>query len=132
MVLVDTSVWIDVLRDATGARAQTLRAALDGEEAVLSRFTELELLQGCADDRSWLSLREYLDGQTYVEMSSTSWAEAARIHFDLRRRGRTVHSPIDCCIAQLAIEHEVLLLHRDRDFTTIAGVSRLAEQYVKW
>ena len=132
MVLVDTSVWIDVLRDGTGSRAQALRTALNGEEPVLSRFSELELLQGCADDRSWLTLREYLDAQAYVEMSSTSWAEAARIHFDLRRRGRTVHSPIVCCIAQLAIEHVFMLFHRDRDFTAIASVSRLAEQYLTW
>jgi len=132
VVLVDTSVWIDVLRDATGARARSLRAALDGDEAVLSRFTELELLQGCADDRSWLSLREYLDTQAYLEMSSTSWSEAARIYFDLRRRGRTVQSPIDCCIAQLAIEHGAVLMHRDRDFAAIAAVSRLVEEYLKW
>ena len=64
--------------------------------------------------------------------NSRNVVKAARLYFDLRRRGRTVHSPIDCCIAQLAIDHGVLLLHRDRDFTTIAGVSRLAEQYLKW
>jgi predicted nucleic acid-binding protein len=132
VVLVDTSLWIDVLRDATGARARSLRAALDGDEAVLSRFTELELLQGCADDRSWLSLREYLDSQTYLDMSAASWSAAARLYFDLRRRGRTVHSPVDCCIAQLAIDHQVLLLHRDEDFSAIAGVSGLVEQYLKW
>jgi len=132
VVLVDTSVWIDVLRDAGGSRAQRLRQVLDGNEPVLSRFTELELLQGCADDRSWLSLREYLDTQDYLEMSASSWSEAARLYFDLRRRGRTVSSPIDCCIAQVAIDHGAMLLHRDRDFTAIAGVSTLVERYVKW
>ena len=132
MVLVDTSVWIDVLRDATGARARTFRTLLDGDEPVLSRFTALELLQGCADDRSWLSLREYLDAQDYLEMSPSTWADAARIYFDLRRQGRTIHSPVDCCIAQLAVDHDVRLLHRDRDFITIAGSTRLVEQFVKW
>ena len=132
MVIVDTSVWIDVLRDGTGAKSRLLAAALDGDEAVLTHFTELELLQGAADDRSWLALREYLDTQTYVDMAPASWAEAARLYFDLRRRGRTVASPIDCCIAQLAIDHDARLLHRDRDFVAIAGVSRLSEQFVKW
>jgi predicted nucleic acid-binding protein len=132
VVLVDTSVWIDVLRDRTGAKAQALRRRLDGAEPLLSRFTQLELLQGCADERSWLSLNEYLDSQDYLEMAPTSWREAARLYVDLRRRGRTVHSPIDCCIAQVAIHHAVLLLHRDRDFVTIAGASRLAQEYVKW
>jgi predicted nucleic acid-binding protein len=132
VVLVDTSVWIDVLRDATGAKGQALNGLLAGDEAVLSRFTELELLRGAGDERSWLSLRDYLDSQAYLEMSGPSWSEAARIYFDLGRRGRTVRSPIDCCIAQLAIDHEVRLLHRDRDFATIARVSRLVEDYVRW
>ena len=132
MVLVDTSVWIDVLRDRTGAKAQVLRRTLNGEEPALTRFTELELLQGCADERSWSSLREYLDSQDYLEMASTSWPEAARLYVDLRRRGRTIHSPIDCCIAQIAIDHNVLLLHRDRDFVTIAGASRLTQEYLTW
>jgi predicted nucleic acid-binding protein len=132
VVLVDTSVWIDVLRDRTGAKALALRGALNGDEPALSRFTQLELLQGCADERSWLSLCGYLDSQDYLEMSSTSWSEAARLYVDLRRRGRTIHSPIDCCIAQVAIEHATLLLHRDQDFVTIAAASRLTQEYLKW
>ena len=132
MILVDTSVWIDVLRDRTGVKAQTLRRRLDGKEPLLSRFTQLELLQGCADERSWLWLSEYLDSQDYLEMSPASWCAAARLYVDLRRRGRTIHSPIDCCIAQVAIDHVTLLLHRDRDFVTIAGESRLTQEYVKW
>ena len=57
-------------------------------------------------------------------------AEAARIDFELRRRGKTVRSPIDCCIAQIALDHDVLLLHRDRDFEVIAGVRPLREQHL--
>ena len=132
MVLVDTSVWIDLLRDTGGAKAATLRKVLDGDEAALTRFTELELLQGCADERSWLLMREYLDSQDYLEMSQASWAAAARIYVDLRRVGRTVRSPLDCCIAQIAIDHGVLLLHRDADFERIAGVSRLMHEFLRW
>ncbi len=132
MVLVDTSIWIDLLRDTRGAKAAALRKALDGEEAVLTRFTELELLQGCADERSWLLMREYLDSQDYLEMGQASWPAAARIYFDLRRLGRTVRSSVDCCIAQIAIDHDVPLLHRDADFERIAGVSRLSHEFLRW
>jgi predicted nucleic acid-binding protein len=58
------------------------------------------------------------------------WTDAARIYFDLRRTGRTVRSPIDCCIAQIAIDHAALLLHRDRDFTTTAQMRPLREMRV--
>jgi predicted nucleic acid-binding protein len=132
VILVDTSVWVEVLRDRTGRRSAALEAALDGEETVLSRFQQLELLQGALDEREWNLLREYLEVQEYLECSPTSWADAARIFFDLRRRGKTVRSPIDCCIAQLAIEHDVLLLHRDRDFETIAEVTPLSQKRLAW
>jgi len=132
VVLVDTSIWIDLLRDTRGAKAAALRKALDGEEAALTRFTELELLQSCADERSWLLMREYLDSQDYLEMGQASWPAAARIYFDLRRLGRTVRSSVDCCIAQIAIDHDVPLLHRDADFERIAGVSRLSHEFLRW
>lgn len=132
MILVDTSVWIEVLRDRTGRRSAAVEAALDGEETVLSRFHQLELLQGALDEREWNLLHEYLGVQQYLEFSPASWADAARIFFDLRRRGKTVRSPIDCCIAQLAIDHDVLLLHRDRDFEVIAEVSALRQKRITW
>jgi hypothetical protein len=132
MVLVDTSIWVEVLRDSTGRKRATLAAALDGEEVVLSRFHQLEMLQGCRDESEWSLLKRYLDDQDYLELSGDSWSEAARIYFDLRRVGRTVRSPIDCCIAQVALDHAALLLHRDRDFETIAAVRPLREVRLAW
>ncbi len=132
MVLVDTSVWVDIFRDSTGRRRAALSTALEGEEVVLSRFHELEMLQGCRDESEWTLLKRYLDAQDYLELSGESWGEAARIFFDLRRIGRTVRSPIDCCIAQIALDHAVLLLHRDRDFETIATVRPLRQARLTW
>jgi len=132
MILVDTSVWVDLLRDRSGRFRALLEDALEGQEAVLARFHQLELLQGARDEREWSLLREYLDAQVYLENEPESWIEAARIYFDLRRRGRTVRSPIDCCIAQIAIDHDVLLLHRDRDFETISEVRPLRQRLLAW
>ena len=132
MILVDTSVWIDLLRVRGFRRTTVFEAALDGDEAVLTRFQELELLQGARDEGEWSLLREYLDTQEYLEVGTDSWANAARIYFDLRRIGKTVRSPIDCCIAQIAIDHGVLLLHRDRDFEVIADVRALRQQRLTW
>lgn len=128
MVLVDTSVWIHVFRDATGREREVLRRAIGRNEVVLTRFNQLELLQGTRDEQEWGLLTTYLAGQIYLEMEVGSWSAAARTYFDLRRKGRTVRSPIDCCIAQLALEHDALLVHRDRDFEVIASVRPLREQ----
>jgi hypothetical protein len=109
-----------------------LARAVGGDEVVLTRFQQLELLQGCRDEEEWGLPRPYLDAQEYLELSATGWAEAARVYFDLRRRGRSVRSPIDCCIAQAALEHDATLLHRDRDFEAIAEVRPLRQRWLEW
>lgn len=119
MVLIDTSVWIRILGDRKGHYAQRLRSEIEGQDLVLTRFQQLELLQGCRDESQWSRLHDYLEGQDYLEARSATWPAAAKIYFLLRKRGITVRSPIDCCIAQIAMEHEVLLLHDDRDFDLI-------------
>jgi predicted nucleic acid-binding protein len=128
LILVDTSVWVEVLRDRSGHAKAALETALDGDEAVLCRFHQLELLQGARDEREWRLLQEQLDAQVYLDLGQASWTAAARIYFDLRRTGKTVRSPIDCCIAQIAMDHDVLLLHRDRDFAVISEVRPLRQR----
>jgi len=125
MVLIDTSLWIRVFRDKSGQESTRLQNWLSGRNVVLTRFNQLELLQGCKDEQEWSLLHEYLAGQTYLETSEQTWPAAARIYYELRRQGLTVRSPIDCCIAQLAIENRCWLVHDDRDFDTIARVRPL-------
>ncbi len=130
--IVDTSVWIDVFRDVSSTRRRQLEGMVDPDDVLLTPFTELELLQGCRDENEWSMLAAYLETQEYLEPGRHTWAAAARIYFDLRRLGKTVRSPIDCCIAQIAIGNRTLLLHRDRDFEVIAEIRPLQQQFVVW
>jgi len=129
MILVDTSVWIALLRDPTGTLVRSFRRRIAGETCVLCRFTQMELLQGARDEKDWGRLDDYLASQYYLECTEGTWRAAARIFFELRRRGMAVGSPLDCCIAQIALESGALLLHRDRDFDRIARVRPIA---VEW
>lgn len=126
MILVDTSVWVEVLRDKTGKTVRAFRERIGIENCVFCRFTQLELLQGSKDEMEWKQLDDYLSTQFYLEATEKTWREAARIYFELRRKGITLSSPMDCCIAQVAIESKVLLLHRDEDFERIARIRPLA------
>ena len=125
MLLIDTSVWISVFRDRSGQVRQQLETLIANREILLTRFTQLELLQGSLNEQEWTILSTYLEVQDYVELRPSSWQAAARIYYDLRRQGLTVRSPIDCCIAQAALENDLLLIHNDRDFETIAQVRPL-------
>lgn len=125
MLLIDTSVWISVFRDQRGQIRQQLETLIADREVLLTRFTQLELLQGSLNEQEWTLLSTYLATQDYIELTVHSWQAAARIYYDLRRQGFTVRSPIDCCIAQAALENNLLLIHNDRDFETIAQVRSL-------
>lgn len=126
-ILVDTSVWVNVLRDSSGIASEKVQSFIGNDEMVLSRLIQLELLQGSKDEREWSQLSDYLNDQVYLDINETTWVEAARTYYDLCRLGLTVRSPIDCCIAQIAMDHEVLLLHEDKDFEAIANIRPLMQ-----
>jgi len=132
MILVDTSVWIEVLKDKTGDVTQKFRERTASKIVVFSRFIQLELLQGAKDEYEWRRLDEYLSTQYYLETTENTWQQAARIYFDLRKAGITINSPIDCCIANIAIESQTLLLHRDNDFKRIAKIRPLENEFLNY
>jgi predicted nucleic acid-binding protein len=49
-----------------------------------------------------------------------TYEKAAHLYFDLRRKGVTPRSTIDILITLTAIEHNLLLLHNDKDFDIIS------------
>lgn len=126
MLIVDTSLWIDVLRDANKRGA--LEAAIGRDDVYLTRFTQIELLAGATREEQWHRLATYLDGQRYLEPEPDTWRQAARTFFELQQLGTPAHSPIECCIAEIAIAHKALLLHRDEDFGLIAALRPLQER----
>lgn len=129
MILVDTSVWIDVLKDKSGHTVGKFRDRIGDEVVVFCRFIQLELLQGAKDELEWKRLDEYLSTQYYLEPTDLTWRNAARLFFDLRKTGITVRSPIDCCIACIAMDARALLLHRDRDFEKIAEIAPFEQEF---
>ena len=132
MLLIDTSLWVPIYRDPSGSVARHVQGAIGTEEIVFCQFIRAELLQGCRDDRDWARTLEYLDSQSYLEMSLGGWTEAARIYFELRQRGLTVRSTLDCCIAVVALEHALTLLHNDQDFEKVATVRPLKHKRVSF
>jgi predicted nucleic acid-binding protein len=128
MILIDTSVLVPLLREEGTGRRERFRDFMKGAEFVLTRFTQTELMQGCASEPQWQQLQYYLDRQDYIEIEPAGWVDAARIVFDLRKAGLTVRSIFDCCIAQVAIDNRLTLVHNDKDFEAIAKVRPLRQQ----
>ena len=127
MLLIDTSVWIKLFRSNSEEFKQYLIETIASRDYYLSRFTQTELLQGSLDEKEWSTLSNYLAVQDYIEPSIESWTTAARIYYTLRRQGITVRNTIDCWIAASAIEHDLLLIHIDKDFEAIARGTSLKQ-----
>jgi predicted nucleic acid-binding protein len=132
MILVDTSVWFEILRDKTGQIVKSFQNKIGSDHYVLSRFNQLELLQGAKNEKEWDLLNDYLTTQYYLEATDSTWQQAGRIYFELRRKGFTFNSSIDCCIAQIALEHGAVLLHRDKDFEKIARIRPLDQEFLRY
>jgi len=89
MILADASAIVSALRDRTGAAARKFEEYVGDRKVWVSRFTELELLAGARTEAEWRWLSTYLEGVGSCEPMPSTWRDAARIYFDLRRNGLT-------------------------------------------
>ena len=125
MILVDTSVLVDFFK---GTKNDPVLCFVDiikkkihfGITSVIYQ----ELLQGAKTKKEYLLLNEYLSCQHFFHPKDMviSYEKAAMIYFVCRKKGITVRSTIDCLIAQIAIEHDLFLLHNDKDFEQMAPI----------
>lgn len=120
-ILIDTSAWIDFFRAIPSSENTLLKDCLRKREHIfIAGVIVQEILQGIRDDSQHRRVREFLFLFPKIDAQFSDYVDAANVYRDLRKRGLSIHSPIDCLIAVLAIRHRLFLLHKDRDFTVIA------------
>lgn len=121
MIVVDTSVWIALLRDRATQQVERLLSIRDRSQILLTDLVLLELLQGSRDDRHAARIERDLGVFEQVAISSLELAPLAAGHYRrLRMRGITVRKTVDLIIATYCIAHGHHLLHQDRDFEPFA------------
>lgn len=127
MILVDTSVWIEVFRRS---RPLDLEAVADFGELVTCLPVIQEVLQGFRDERAFRIARDAMLAIPCVEspIRDSVFLEAAGLYRSARRAGLTVRSSADCLIAACALRHDLEVLHRDRDFAAIAEIAPLRQR----
>lgn len=128
MILVDTSVLIQFFKGIRSEGAQKFSMVLQrkipfGINSVIFQ----EVLQGAGSEKEYLILKKYLETQRFYHLKDPvdSFARAAKIYLDCRKKGITIRSTIDCLIAQTALENDLFLLHEDNDFDLMSKVTPL-------
>jgi predicted nucleic acid-binding protein len=123
VILVDTSVWISLLQSKP-------RTRLDADR--LLNFVTCgpiiqELLQGLREDPASNILRRDILAVPRISdpVSVSTFMEAAEIYRQGRQKGYTIRSSTDCLIAAIAIQNNVPIWHRDRDYSAIARFTSL-------
>ena len=129
MVLVDTSVWIEFFRRRNALDIEKL---VDFEEVVTCLPVIQEVLQGFRDEEAFRSARDALFALPTVEspVSAPLYEEAIDLYRTARRRGLTIRSSVDCLVAACAIRNDLTVMHRDRDYPSLAEVSHLKQKRV--
>lgn len=130
MILVDTSTLIDFLKGENNDITDKFRNALESRMpfGITSQIFQ-EVLQGAGSLTEYNKLKLYLGSQRFFHPHDpiASYAHAAKIYFDCRKKGITLRSTIDCLIAQIALEQDLALLHNDKDFAAMAAVIPLKQ-----
>lgn len=123
MILVDTSAWIDYLRDAQTPVAAQLSALVQADgDLVTTEPVVMELLAGADTATRADALERLTNGLPVLGVEpALDFRQAAQVHLAVRRTGRTVRSLVDCLIAAVAMRHDVAVLHKDADYTAIAA-----------
>ena len=128
MILVDTSVLIDFFKGQKSNQSQRLESILQQDVPFgINSFIFQEVLQGAKSEKEYKTLKKYLETQKFYHLKDPvdSYAKAARIYFNCKKKGITIRSIIDCLIAQTALEHDLFLFHNDKDFNAMATVINL-------
>ncbi|MDR1262933.1 MAG: PIN domain-containing protein [Oscillospiraceae bacterium] len=124
MILVDTTVVIDFLRNRSNPKSELFKRILAAEvQFGFSAFTMQEVLQGSKTPSEFLRMTNYFNAYPiiYPDQSSGTYICAASLYADLRRVGVTIRNSMDTLIAATAIINDMPLLHNDRDFDAIAA-----------
>jgi predicted nucleic acid-binding protein len=124
VILIDSSAWIEFLRNTSSPICERVDELLDDDIAICDPI-RMEILAGARDDRHLRDLRRLLARATNLPTRASNYEEAASLHRICRRGGETVRRLIDCLIASVAIREDIPVLHHDADYEVLSRHTEL-------
>ena len=121
MILVDTSVWVHYFNGISNVQTDSLDDILSNQSVLIGDIILTEILRGFDSDSDFQKAKEALEPLDCVHLGGKSLAVKAASNFRfLRSKGITFRKTVDMLIGSWCIEHEVELLHNDKDFDRMA------------
>lgn len=127
MIVVDTSVWIDVLNERSSPQARRCVELIEaGEPVALTDIVFTEILQGFRSDREARLVERHLKAFPMLRLDRLDdFALAAELYRSARRAGVTIRKTLDCLIAAPCVRTGAPILHSDADFDRLAECTPL-------
>jgi predicted nucleic acid-binding protein len=123
VILVDSSVWIDLLNNVVTEPVRRLRELIPTTPLLIGDLILCEVLQGFRTDAHAKLVERSLMRFEAVSLIDPELAVKAAANYRfLRRRGITIRKTIDLLIGTYCIESDHLLLHSDRDFAPMESL----------
>jgi predicted nucleic acid-binding protein len=117
MVVVDTTVWIDYVRGINTPYTNALDYELLHNQVITGDLLITEFLQGFRNDADFEAAKEIMNSLIYCDMLGKDIALKSAINFrSLRKNGITIRKTADIIIGTFCLEHDLPLLHNDKDF----------------
>jgi hypothetical protein len=127
VIVVDTSVWIDVLNETGSPQALRCVELIEGGEPIaLTDVVFTEILQGFRSDREARLVERHLKAFPVLRLDGLDdFALAAELYRRARRSGVTIRKTLDCLIAAPCVRTRAPILHADTDFDRLAECTPL-------
>jgi predicted nucleic acid-binding protein len=119
VVLIDTSAWVEFLRDTGSPTCERVDGLLGGDFATCGPV-RMEVLAGARGETHLRDLHGLLARGAVLPTVPADFDAAATWYRRCRHGGDTVRRMVDCLIAAHAIREDVSVLHADRDFAALA------------
>lgn len=119
MIFVDSSAWIEFLRD-TGSDVCIAVDRLLADDLAICDAVSMEILAGARNEQHLLQLRGLLSRATMLPTTPADYDIGASMYRTCRTNGETVRKLIDCLIGAVAVRAEAEILHNDSDFVALS------------
>ena len=123
-MIVDSSAWVDFLRNSNIAIADLVEEALVDGAAVTGTIV-MELLAGPRTEKQLTDLEHLLGRARLLPTEPEDFEDAALLYRTCRQNGVTIRTMSDCLIAATAIRCGQPVLHNDRDFVLLSQYTEL-------
>ena len=118
-ILIDTSAWIQLLRDGEGSAAEKVKRFVRLGMAHVAGPIATELIRGARSKKELSALDDLFSVVGWLRIDEDTYLQAGQMGFVLSKKGVNL-AAVDLILARVAIENQVPVLSLDKHFTQMA------------